>query len=104
MRLPMTMLSTTIPMTLGMSIFLALPSAHPQSPDENGGGSAPLVCPQTITGGIYIAGCLPSVRPPVNRVDDRGRDQVPLLYGVPCTGSNIGKCIGLSRLPTATPT
>lgn len=93
-----------LPITLLASVLVALPTARAGPPEGNGiVEPRTLLCPNTITGGIYIAGCLPSVNPPASKIDQRGLNQVPLLYGIPCTGSNFGKCIGLSRLPSATP-
>lgn len=98
MRL-LNLVRTSIPIAFVPILFGAAPVAYAESPVS---GDDPLVCPKTITGGIYIAGCLPSVNPPASTVDIRGPNQVPLLYGIPCTGTNFGKCIGLSRLPSAT--
>lgn len=102
MRL-LTIIRAMTPMMLAASVFVAAPIAGAQFSDGNGVGSQQSVCPNTITGRIYIAGCLPSVNPPASAVSERGTGQVPLLYGIPCTGSNFGKCIGLSRLPATTP-
>jgi hypothetical protein len=55
-------------------------------------------CPNALTEEIFVAGCLPSVSPPESAVDLRGTGELPTLYGIPCTGSNSGQCIGLSRL------
>ena len=89
---------TALPIAVLFSLFAVLPSAVAGASNGDGDDTHSLVCPNTITGGIYIAGCLPSVNPPVSKVDDRGTDQVATLYGIPCTGTNIGKCLGLSRI------
>jgi len=60
-----------------------------------------LVCPNTITGQIFIVHCIPDVNPPPHAVNLRGPNQVATLYGIPCTGANTNTCIGLSRLQTA---
>lgn len=82
---------TTISIALLVGGFSAA-SIAPAVGDDSGS----TLCPNTITGGIYIAGCLPSVNPPADRVNLRGPDQLATIYGIPCTGAD---CIGLSRLP-----
>jgi hypothetical protein len=77
---------------------LAMPSAQADAGDLIG---TDLVCPNSVTGHIFVAGCLPSVNPPPGAVGYRGPDQLATLYGIPCTGSNTNTCIGLSRLQTA---
>ncbi|ULE34387.1 hypothetical protein [Mycobacterium sp. IDR2000157661] len=52
------------------------------------------ICPNSMTDSIWIAGCLPSIDPPPQYVDERGPDQLPALYGIPCSGND---CLGLSR-------
>ncbi len=58
-------------------------------------------CPGNVSESLVIQGCLPSVDPPADGLDLRGPNQVPKVDGIPCTGSNTGTCIGLSRLPSA---
>jgi hypothetical protein len=67
--------------------------AEAQAPD--------MPCPGNIAESLVIQGCLPSTSPPADELDLRGPDEVPKLYGIPCTGANTGTCIGLSRLPSA---
>ena len=86
-----------IPIALLASGVVAVSSAQAEPSEVGDAGTGSTVCPNTITGGIYIAGCLPSVKPPASKVDLRGPDQVATLYGIPCTGAD---CIGLSRLQT----
>lgn len=89
---------TAIPIALLFGIFTVLSGTVAQASSDDGNDTHSLVCPNSITGGIYIAGCLPSVNPPASKVNNRGTDQVATLYGIPCTGQNIGKCLGLSRI------
>jgi hypothetical protein len=63
------------------------------------GADAP--CPGNETQSVVVQGCLPSTQPPADDLDLRGPDEVPTINGIPCTGSNTGTCIGLSRLPSA---
>ncbi|MGV0643656.1 hypothetical protein [Mycolicibacterium sp. XJ2546] len=51
-------------------------------------------CTNEMTGSIRIADCIPSVNPPERHIDERGPNQLPTLYGIPCGGS---ECLGLSR-------
>jgi len=58
-------------------------------------------CPGNVAESLVIQGCLPSTQPPADELDTRGPNQVPKVHGIPCTGSDTGTCIGLSRLPSA---
>ncbi len=66
-----------------------------------GANVSDMPCPGNVAESLVIQGCLPSTDPPADSLDMRGPDQVPKLRGIPCTGSNSGTCIGLSRLPSA---
>jgi hypothetical protein len=59
-----------------------------------------LPCPGNVAASVVVQGCLPSTQAPADSLDTRGPNQVPKVRGIPCTGSNIGTCIGLSRLPS----
>ena len=67
-----------IPIALLASGVVAISSAQAE-PQVLDGGPGSTVCPNSITGGIFIAGCLPSVKPPASKVDLRGPDQVATL-------------------------
>ena len=58
-------------------------------------------CPGNETSSVVVQGCLPSTAPSPDALDQRGPNQVPKIDGIPCTGTNTGTCIGLSRLPSA---
>jgi hypothetical protein len=77
---------------LATSIVMASPAAA---------NSPGMPCPGNVAESLVIQGCLPSTDAPPDSLDMRGPDQVPKLDGIPCTGSNTGTCIGLSRLPSA---
>lgn len=51
-------------------------------------------CPNSMTEGIWSAGCLPSVDPPAGQVDNRGPDQLPTVRGIPCSSD----CLDLNRV------
>ncbi|RDH74206.1 intersectin-EH binding protein Ibp1 [Mycolicibacterium moriokaense] len=60
-----------------------------------------LPCPGNVSGSVVVQGCLPSTNASADALEMRGPNQVPKVKGIPCTGSNTGTCIGLSRLPSA---
>lgn len=60
-------------------------------------------CPTNEVSQIYFDGCLPSIDPPQEQVNQRGPNQLPEIRGIPCDGSDTGTCIGLSQLPDGTP-
>ncbi len=68
---------------------------------DAGANVSDMPCPGSVTEALVIEGCLPSTDPSADSLDMRGPNQVPEVNGIPCTGSNTGTCIGLSRLPSA---
>ena len=78
--------------TFGLAVATAA-EAGAQVPD--------MPCPGNVSEALVIQGCLPSTNLPNESLDMRGPDEVPKINGIPCTGSNTGTCIGLSRLPSA---
>ena len=51
-------------------------------------------CPNSMTEGIWSAGCLPGVDPPADAVDNRGPDQLPTVRGIPCSSD----CLDINRV------
>lgn len=64
------------------------------APAEPAGWTVAQNCPNSMTEGVWSAGCLPGIDAPSDAVDNRGPNQLPTVRGIPCSSD----CLDINRV------
>lgn len=59
--------------------------------------AAPIACPTGEEEDLFTGICVPHTVPNSGFTTPLGNPNIPEIDGVPCTGNNTGKCIGLAE-------